>query len=496
MAIRALLPSNLQVYPYFKIHAPKGLKITVRAEKDWNITTYETREGIQEFEVPAWGNGHYVEYIFPKDIEIITLRYRETGYNMHLDGFFHCDDDGLNKLWMKSVRTVYLNMRDNYMDCADRERSQWPSDAENMLESTLYAFDSKANLLSKKFLYELINWRTDDGIIWGAVPTGRFKGCYREFCAQTLWALGVGLKEYYMQTDDDKTMSELYPYIEYYLLKLWKVDSSELVEHRGPWEVSFGSGTQNWYDWGAKTQDKRLLDNCWYFISLNTLLMMANKYGKKNSIDEIKRRIDLIESKFNGLFWNDNGFKSPGYEGMPDDRGNALAVYAGLASEEKWLVFRELFMEILLSGICTERFVIEALYIMGYAEDAVNRIKFRFSRELASKNTALPENFGENSNHGWGGWMPIIAGKYIAGISSVVPGFNNFSVMPQPGNLTYLNIIFPTVKGRINLELKVKSEKTVMKVIVPQGTTACIGIPYRNDDIVEKGYNSIALSST
>ena len=494
--IRALLPANLQVYPYIKIKAPKGLKIKVRAEKDWNTTTYETRKGLQEFEIPSWGNGEYVEYVFPKGIEVIELKYRETGYDVDLDGLFQCDDDGLNKLWRKSVRTVYLNMRDTYMDCPDRERSQWPADTENMLESAFYAFDSKADLLTKKFFYELINWRTNDGIIWGAVPTGRFIGSYREFCAQTLWVLGIGLKEYYMQTDDAKTMLELYPYIENYLLKHWKVDSLELVEHRGSFEVSFESGTQNWYDWGAKIQDKRLLDNCWYYISLKTLLVIANKYSGKKAIDEIKRRIEIIESRFNGLFWNGNGFKSPGYVGMYDDRGNALAVYAGIVSEEKWPVLRELFNQSLFSSIGMERFVIEALYIMGYARDAVHRIKFRFSRELTSNNTALPEHFGENSNHGWGGWMTIIAGKYIAGITPKVAGFNSFSIIPQLGDLTKLNTILPTIKGKISLELEVKSEKTVMKVIVPQGTTACIGIPYRSEDMASKGYSSIEVNDT
>jgi hypothetical protein len=143
-----------------------------------------------------------------------------------------------------------------------------------------------------------------------------------------------------------------------------------------------------------------------------------------------------------------------------------------------------------------ERFVIEALYIMEYARDAVYRIRFRFSRELTSNNTALPEHFGENSNHGWGGWMTIIAGKYIAGITPKVSGFNSFSIIPQPGNLTKLNTILPTIKGKISLELEVKSEKTVMKVIVPQGTTACIGIPYRSEDMAPKGYSSIEVNDT
>jgi len=126
----------------------------------------------------------------------------------------------------------------------------------------------------------------------------------------------------------------------------------------------------------------------------------------------------------------------------------------------------------------------------------VHRIKFRFSRELASKNTALPEYFGENSNHGWGGWITIIAGKYIAGITPKVSGFNRFSIIPQPGDLTKRNTVLPTIKGKIRLELQVKSGKTVMKVLVPQGTTASIGIPYRNENMGPKGYSSIEVNDT
>ncbi|MFR7465122.1 MAG: hypothetical protein ACLUVG_09725 [Phocaeicola vulgatus] len=28
-------------------------------------------------------------------------------------------------MWEKSQRTLYITMRDTYMDCPDRERAQW-----------------------------------------------------------------------------------------------------------------------------------------------------------------------------------------------------------------------------------------------------------------------------------------------------------------------------------------------------------------------------------
>ena len=34
-------------------------------------------------------------------------------------------------MWEKSQRTLYITMRDTYMDCPDRERAQWWGDEVN-----------------------------------------------------------------------------------------------------------------------------------------------------------------------------------------------------------------------------------------------------------------------------------------------------------------------------------------------------------------------------
>ena len=66
-------------------------------------------------------NGHEVIYSVPAGIKILALKYRETGYDTDLAGAFECDDPRLNTLWNKAQRTLYLEMRDGFVDCPGRE---------------------------------------------------------------------------------------------------------------------------------------------------------------------------------------------------------------------------------------------------------------------------------------------------------------------------------------------------------------------------------------
>ena len=88
------LPYNAQVTPYLKVKAPAGRRIemltdnyeggsarNVRAE-------YITRAGVQEYESLGWMNGHEVCYVLPADVEVLEVKYRETGYDADFTGTF------------------------------------------------------------------------------------------------------------------------------------------------------------------------------------------------------------------------------------------------------------------------------------------------------------------------------------------------------------------------------------------------------------------------
>lgn len=125
------LPYNCQMTPYLKVKAPAGKTIGMQTDNYMGGSThnmraeYVTRDGEQEYESLGWLNGHEMMYIVPEGVEVLDLKYRETGYDTEFSGSFTCSDPFLNELYKRSARTLYITMRDTYMDCPDRERAQW-----------------------------------------------------------------------------------------------------------------------------------------------------------------------------------------------------------------------------------------------------------------------------------------------------------------------------------------------------------------------------------
>lgn len=152
------LPYNAQVTPYLKVESPAGKKVVIATDNYFyyngnteNIRSeYITREGIQEYESYGWMNGHKVYYLLPGEVKVLSLLYRETGYDTEFSGSFTSSDPLFNQLREKSARTLYVTMRDTYMDCPERERAQWAGDAVNQAGEAFYALSLSSHLLTRK----------------------------------------------------------------------------------------------------------------------------------------------------------------------------------------------------------------------------------------------------------------------------------------------------------------------------------------------------------
>lgn len=251
--ILAYLPYNAQVTPYLKVKSMADRKIDIRTD-DYQggsatnvFAEYITREGVQEFECRGWMNGHYVIYTIPEGCEVLELKYRETGYETDFAGNFWCDDPFLTRLWAKSQRTLYITMRDTYMDCPDRERAQWWGDVVNELGEAFYALDEKAHRLTRKGIRELMDWQRADSTIFAPVPAGNYKD---ELPMQMLASVGYyGFWTYYMGTGDKELIEYVFPKVKKYI-HVWKTSSDGLViPRKGGW---------TWGDWGDN-KDMELL---------------------------------------------------------------------------------------------------------------------------------------------------------------------------------------------------------------------------------------------
>ena len=103
--ITGKLPYNAHVTPYIKLRAKGGERIIICTDDYWIgkarsfYTEYIAREGEQEFETPIWTNGHDVLYFVPEGVEVVEVKYRESGYDSDFVGAFTSDSELGNMLW-------------------------------------------------------------------------------------------------------------------------------------------------------------------------------------------------------------------------------------------------------------------------------------------------------------------------------------------------------------------------------------------------------------
>ena len=485
--ITGKLPYNAHVTPYIKLRAKGGERIIICTDDYWIgkarsfYTEYIAREGEQEFETPIWTNGHDVLYFVPEGVEVVEVKYRESGYDSDFVGAFTSDSEFCNMLWKKAQRTLYVTMRDNYMDCPDRERAQWWGDVVVELGEAGYVFDERAHLLTRKAILELMMHQQENGAIASPVP-----GWYRsELPCQMLASVGYyGFYTYYMQTGDKQTIETIYDRVRRYLFHTWEPQNSGLIKvRRGGWY---------WGDWG-KNIDKEALQQCWYAVALRGFAEMARITGHRSDAMMAEQIYDKLRVSWNEKYWNEElqHYKSDKYKDSPDDRVQAMAVIAGLVPQERYEIIREFLHTHYNASPYMEKYVLEALCMMGYYEDALARMELRFGEMVAAPEySTLWEGWeytgargmqyksGNGTyNHAWSGGGLTILSQYIAGIAPIEPAFRRFSVEPNLATLNHVHSIVPTPFG--NIALAADKGEGVLKIglTVPENTEAEIRLP-------------------
>ena len=461
------VPYNAQLTPYLKIVAPAGKKIRITTENTLIgavSATYITKEGEQEFETPGWFNGEHITYKIPRGVEVISLMYRETGYNSSFCGDFRCDDEFLNSLWQKSLRTLYVTMRDNYMDCPDRERAQWWGDVTSEMIMTMYSMDADSYLLYQKGVEAMLSHIDDTKVLQTVVP---ISGDYFELPVQQLAGI-VGFLTYYEYTGDKAFLEKVYDASVDYL-KLWEIGENKLVVHR--------SGSWDWPDWGSKA-DMTAIENAWVYYALSATEKMADVLGKDEDISFFAERKKTVAQGYKAL-WTEEGFKSDEAK-EPDDRANALAVLSGLAEKEQYETITNVLINTKNSSPYMEYYVLEALCKMGEYEAARDRIKDRYNDMMCEDYSTLWE-FWEvwqgTKNHAWSGGPLVIMSKHFAGITPLEAGYEKVKIEPEYTLSDSMTCTVPSVKGLITLKYEKTDGEYVVDLSIPQGMNTVLYVP-------------------
>ncbi|WP_321436964.1 alpha-L-rhamnosidase C-terminal domain-containing protein [uncultured Bacteroides sp.] len=493
--IHCKLPYNCQVTPYLKVDAPEGMTIHMLTDNyngggEKNVRAeYITCKGVQEYESYGWMNGHEILYVIPAGVKVMELKYRETGYGADIEGSFTCNDPFYNELWKRSARTLYVTMRDNYMDCPDRERSQWWGDEVNELGEAFYAMGLSGQQLAVKGIYELVNWQRADGVMYSPMPAGNRQ---QELPLQTLASIGwYGFQTQAFYSGDNSFVPAVYDAMKTYLHKVWNVDNNGFPIPR--------SGEWSWGDWGDNI-DMNVLTTCWYYLALKDEKAFALQLGKSEDTQMIENMMKQIEKGFDQRYWTGNAFRSTDYKGETDDRAQAMAVVSGLASKDKYEALRNVLHKEFHASPYMEKYVLESLFQMNDAEFALKRMKQRYEKMLSYKQyTTLFEGWGigaegfggGTTNHAWSGGPLTLLSQKVCGVEPLEPGFKKFRIAPQMGTLTQCSTVIPTKYGKINVNISRKGTRLVLKINVPEGSTAVVHFPGGKEVNLNPGEHSI-----
>ena len=488
------LPYNMQLTPVIDV-TDKGEGTCIKMEtnhvkggSEWCVRAeYVTRNGRQKYESLGWMNGEELYVIIPAgaDVEVHSVGYRETGFGCEREGSFVCSDEMVNRFWEKAMRTLYVNMRDTYFDCPDRERAQWWGDVTVLTGQSYYQLSPVANSLTRKAIYELVNWQRTDGVLYSPVPAGSW---VNELPAQMLASISTyGFWYYYMHTGDKQTMADVYPAVKKYL-GLWSLDEDGLT--------AFRKGGWSWGDWGEDI-DIRLVLASWHYLALQSAADMADLLGYDEDVPGYHDLQSNIKEAYDTC-WNGCEYRHPSYKDQTDDRVNAMAVITGIADPSKYEALFEHFRKHEHASPYMEKYVLEALVKMGYGDYALERFKKRFASMIDDPvYTTLFEGWevggfgGGSTNHAWSGGMLTVIAENICGVRPVVPGWKVFEVSPYPV-IPECDIVIPTVQGKVRSAFKLTDEVFTLELTVPSGTKAKVNLPaeYRNVSVNGKVYKA------
>ncbi len=495
------LPYNLHATPILDIEAPADLMIDIRTDNYSggganNVRgTYTTRAGRQNYESLGWMNGHEMIYHIPAGVVVHDLKYRATEYDTPWLGLFDCDQPRVNLLLEKSCRTLNVCMRDNYMDCPDRERAQWWGDVVIQSGSAFYACDAiESTKLVAKGIRELMNWQRRDDTLFSPIPAGVPRpghteldlqnGCWdKELPAQMLASVGhYGFWNYYLYSGDLDLIRDVYPMVQRFL-DLWKFDEATgLVEHRrGGWD---------WIDWGANV-DSPVSSNAWYALAVRGMMNMAQALGREADVVRSRFVLKRMYEGFNAAFWTGTHYQGDASLTQPDDRAQAMAVVGGFVDRHKAPHVIDVLETQRHAGPYMEKYIVEALFQLDRPDLAMARMMDRFAAQIDSPITTLWEGWsvrdatwgGGTYNHAWSGWAITLMQQYVAGVRPLSPGFERVSIQPRPGPLQRIKSRVPTRFGIIQLQLDTQPVKQAdtrgefLTVVIPSGVRAEISTP-------------------
>jgi len=412
----------------------------------------------------------------------LVCQVKPTNY----EGSFSCSNPTLNRIWYAGAYTVKLNLLKDYFGAIlmDRgDRYSWTGDAHISQYVSLLAFGNydfvKANLVRTA--------NDANGI-----------ASYSLYWVQSL-------VDYYNYTNDKELFEK------YISNACTKLDSAYLYWGKNPnlgfygWDERLGAGFE--------TPDCEENQLAYKMLTIGTWSAFSEALRSCGKYETANKYIRYANEKNGELHSEERWFSQLGIHAASD------AVNAGIPSFiEQMKIWENVFsnrLQRISYSPFNQYFIICAMANMNKYSEALTTIDDCWGGQIRNGATTTYEVYHPSWNtaqatlsppvnmqfgftslaHPWSAgasrWLTV----EILGVKPVSPGFSSFSFTPHlSADITTVTGHVPTPNGIISASFDIKHGKG--NILIPNGTTAKIGIPKAGMSILDVKFNRTAITGS
>ncbi len=497
----------VQAYTILELEADEGTEIWL----DYAKIKYIARAGCQIY-ISSDTHGFFGGSLVVKSGQatILSLCLVERLYPFDVAGSFQSNDAALNRLWAMCARSAQVLSEDAYVDCADRERTEWMDCDPPGFDITRTALsvtdDDGKQIFSDARLLGALLRRTalsvqSEGWVKAHTASDRFDIHAKMEDRACDWVEGA--RRYYDSTNDANLIREIWPVI------VRQMDY--FLERRTARGLFLG---REWEVWGNPlgyvTCEGAGL-NAFVYKALVDAAYLGAKIGEKQQVARLSKAAQKLAKDFNEVLWNEEA--GTYYGGYTEDYEKAKAgrridvpiqnnriaptMMAALFSLDQGIVppeRRARVTQYLFAHRDKAERVMTFYYLFQQQYEADNAVfdreilqtmRTKWATMIQSPWDCSWEDFvGGSKAHIYGMFPGYYLSAYVLGVRQEGPiRDNRILIEPRLGDLTSAEGIVVTPYGPVSVSWKIKDEKLNFRFAIPAGIRARLHIPQNGKNV-------------
>ena len=470
-----------------------------------HLFRYKARRGKQRFEKFEWTGFRYLQLTIrnaPNGIRIRHVGSTYTHYPVVNGGEFKCSDTFLNKLWELGRYTALQCTHDSWEDCPGREKRQWIGDGIVHYLIGTAAFGPSTCPIDRQFLKHGMESQRPDGLLQMFAPGDHHIDGIVIPDYSLIWICAA---DYYFQYNADLDLiEELFPAVQKILVWFDRQTNVEGVICDLPY--------WHFIEWANIDRSGISLPiNAMYVGAMRGAARMAAALEMPRIADKYKAAAEGIADVLNKSHWDSNRGvyvdsvdpESGRRKRKVSQQGNAAMIYWDIAPRSRWqkIINRitdtanlrltavppvvpegepfDPLTDVVRANTYFSHFVYEALAKARRFDLALDMMRCAYEPMLATGTTTLWESFDPSASlcHAFSATPVYQLSAHALGVKPHKPGFREFRVEPQPGDLKFATGIYPTVLGDICVSWQAGEDKFELTLVVPRGGRAEVLAP-------------------